>query len=151
YVLMGYGTGAIMAVPGGDERDYAFAQAFDVPVIYTVDAPEGTPDGARTGDGAIINSSNDTISLDGLSVPEAKSAMTAWLVERGLGEATTTYRLRDWLFSRQRYWGEPFPVVYGDDDQPIALPVSMLPVDLPEVPDYAPRTYAADDAASSPE
>ena len=151
YVLMGYGTGAIMAVPGGDERDYAFAQAFDVPVIYTVDAPEGTPDGARTGDGAIINSSNDTISLDGLSVPEAKSAMTAWLVERSLGEATTTYRLRDWLFSRQRYWGEPFPVVYGDDDQPIALPVSMLPVDLPEVPDYAPRTYAADDAASSPE
>ncbi|MBD9700107.1 leucine--tRNA ligase [Flavimobilis sp. GY10621] len=151
YVLMGYGTGAIMAVPGGDERDYAFAQAFDVPVIYTVDAPEGTPDGARTGDGAIINSSNDTISLDGLSVPEAKAAMTAWLVERGLGEATTTYRLRDWLFSRQRYWGEPFPVVYGDDDQPIALPVSMLPVDLPEVPDYAPRTYAADDAASSPE
>ncbi|QIK83828.1 leucine--tRNA ligase [Sanguibacter sp. HDW7] len=151
YVLMGYGTGAIMAVPGGDERDYAFAQAFEVPVIYTVDAPEGTPDGARTGDGAIINSANDTITLDGLSVPEAKAAMTAWLVERGLGEGTTTYRLRDWLFSRQRYWGEPFPVVYGDDDQPIALPESMLPVDLPEVPDYAPRTYAADDAASSPE
>lgn len=151
YVLMGYGTGAIMAVPGGDERDYAFAQAFDVPVIYTVDAPEGTPDGARTGDGAIINSSNDSISLDGLSVPEAKRAMIAWLVERGVGEATTTYRLRDWLFSRQRYWGEPFPIVYGDDDQPIALPASMLPVDLPEVPDYAPRTYAADDAGSSPE
>ncbi|MGP7961271.1 leucine--tRNA ligase [Sanguibacter sp. A247] len=151
YVLMGYGTGAIMAVPGGDERDFAFAQAFDVPVIYTVDAPEGAPEGARTGDGAIINSSNDTISLDGLSVGEAKSAMTAWLVERGLGEGTTTYRLRDWLFSRQRYWGEPFPVVYGDDDQPIALPESMLPVDLPEVPDYAPRTYAADDAGSSPE
>lgn len=151
YVLMGYGTGAIMAVPGGDERDYAFAQAFDVPVIYTVDAPEGTPDGARTGDGAIINSSNDSISLDGLSVPEAKAAMIAWLEERGIGEGTVTYRLRDWLFSRQRYWGEPFPIVYDENDMPLAVPDSALPVDLPDVPDYSPRTYDPQDASSSPE
>lgn len=151
YVLMGYGTGAIMAVPGGDERDYAFAEAFDVPVIYTVDAPEGTPDGARTGDGAIINSSNDSISLDGLSVPEAKAAMIAWLEERGIGEGTITYRLRDWLFSRQRYWGEPFPIVYDENDLPIAVPDSALPVDLPDVPDYSPRTYDPQDADSSPE
>jgi len=151
YVLMGYGTGAIMAVPGGDERDYAFAQAFDVPVVYTVDAPEGTPDGARTGDGAIINSSNGSISLDGLSVPEAKAAMIAWLEERGIGEGTITYRLRDWLFSRQRYWGEPFPIVYDENDLPIAIPDSALPVDLPDVPDYSPRTYDPQDAQSSPE
>ena len=151
YVLMGYGTGAIMAVPGGDERDYAFAQAFDVPVVYTVDAPEGTPDGARTGDGAIINSSNDSITLDGLAVPEAKAAMIAWLEERGIGEGTITYRLRDWLFSRQRYWGEPFPIVYDENDLPIAIPDSALPVDLPDVPDYSPRTYDPQDAQSSPE
>ncbi|MGN8246152.1 leucine--tRNA ligase [Cellulomonas soli] len=151
YVLMGYGTGAIMAVPGGDERDYAFAQAFDLPVVYTVDAPEGTPDGARTGDGAIIGSSNDEISLDGLDVPTAKAAIIAWLAERGIGEGTITYRLRDWLFSRQRYWGEPFPIVYDENDLPIALPADALPVNLPDVPDYAPRTFDPQDSQSSPE
>src|SRR5690606_27273808 len=118
--------------------------------IYTVDAPEGTPHGPRTGDGAIINSSNDSISLDGLSVPEAKAAMIAWLEERGIGEGTITYRLRDWLFSRQRYWGEPFPIVYDENDLPIAVPDSALPVDLPDVPDYSPRTYDPQDADSSP-
>jgi len=151
YVLMGYGTGAIMAVPGGDERDYAFAETFDLPVVYTVDAPEGTPEGARTGDGTVVNSSNDTISLDGLSVADAKAAIIAWLSERGLGEGTVTYRLRDWLFSRQRYWGEPFPVVYDENDLPIALPADSLPVNLPDVPDYSPRTFDPDDAQSSPE
>ncbi|WP_449385013.1 leucine--tRNA ligase [Cellulomonas soli] len=151
YVLMGYGTGAIMAVPGGDERDYAFAEAFDLPVVYTVDAPEGTPAGARTGDGAIIGSSNDEISLDGLDVPTAKAAIIAWLTERGIGEGTITYRLRDWLFSRQRYWGEPFPIVYDENDLPIALPADALPVNLPDVPDYAPRTFDPQDSQSSPE
>ncbi|GCE77737.1 leucine--tRNA ligase [Cellulomonas biazotea] len=151
YVLMGYGTGAIMAVPGGDERDYAFAQAFELPVVYTIDAPEGTLDGARTGDGVAINSANDEISLDGLPVAEAKAAIIAWLEQHGVGEGTVNYRLRDWLFSRQRYWGEPFPIVYDEHDLPIALPADTLPVDLPEVPDYAPRTFAADDAHSSPE
>lgn len=151
YVLMGYGTGAIMAVPGGDERDHAFALAFELPVVYTIDAPEGTPDGARTGDGRVINSSNDEISLDGLGIAEAKEAIVAWLSARGVGEGTITYRLRDWLFSRQRYWGEPFPVVYDENDLPIALPDDALPVALPDVPDYAPRTFAADDVTSSPE
>ena len=151
YVLMGYGTGAIMAVPGGDERDFAFAQAFELPVVYTQDAPEGTPDGARSGAGAVINSSNESISLDGLSVAEAKASIIAWLGERGVGEETITYRLRDWLFSRQRYWGEPFPIVYDEHDQPIALPQDSLPVNLPEVPDYSPRTFDPQDAHSSPE
>ena len=151
YVLMGYGTGAIMAVPGGDERDFQFAEAFGLPVVYTVDAPEGTPPGARTGDGAVINSSNDEISLDGLPVAEAKDRIVEWLAARGAGERTVTYRLRDWLFSRQRYWGEPFPIVYDEHDHPIALPDSALPVELPEVPDFSPRTYDPDDADSEPE
>jgi leucyl-tRNA synthetase len=151
YVLMGYGTGAIMAVPGGDERDFAFAQAYELPVVYTVDAPAGTPDGARTGAGAVINSSNESISLDGLTVADAKAAIVAWLGERGVGEETITYRLRDWLFSRQRYWGEPFPIVYDEHDQPVALPTDALPVNLPEVPDYSPRTFDPQDAESSPE
>ncbi len=150
YVLMGYGTGAIMAVPGGDERDFAFAQAFELPVVHTVAAPEGH-EGAWTDDGAIINSSNEEISLDGLDVATAKERIVAWLAERGAGRATTTYRLRDWLFSRQRYWGEPFPIVYDEHGLPIALPDSALPVDLPEVPDYSPRTYDPQDANSSPE
>ena len=146
YVLMGYGTGAIMAVPGGDERDYDFARAYELPVVYTV-----AGEGARTYDGAVINSSNDEISLDGLDVPAAKARIVAWLAERGAGEEKTTYRLRDWLFSRQRYWGEPFPVVYDEDDLPIALPDSALPVTLPEVPDYSPRVFDPDDADSEPE
>lgn len=151
YVLMGYGTGAIMAVPGGDVRDFAFAEAFDLPVVYTVDAPEGTTPGARTGDGRTINSSNEETSLDGLSVADAKAAITDWLAARGVGEGTVTYRLRDWLFSRQRYWGEPFPIVYDEHDLPLAVPESALPVNLPEVPDYAPRTFDADDVHSTPE
>ncbi|MHB1063652.1 MAG: leucine--tRNA ligase [Georgenia sp.] len=151
YVLMGYGTGAIMAVPGGDDRDFAFAQAYDLPVIHTVQPPEGFEGGAYTGDGVTINSANAEISLDGLGVAEAKAAMTSWLEAAGVGRRATTYRLRDWLFSRQRYWGEPFPVVYDEDGQVHALPESMLPVDLPEVPDYSPRTFDPDDAQSSPE
>jgi leucyl-tRNA synthetase len=151
YVLMGYGTGAIMAVPGGDERDHAFAEAFELPVIRTVEPPAGFEGGAWTGDGAIINSSNDTVSLDGLDVTTAKRTIVDWLVARGLGEATITYRLRDWLFSRQRYWGEPFPIVYDEHDLPIALPDAALPVNLPEVPDYSPRTFDPQDAQSSPE
>ncbi|KQR16555.1 leucine--tRNA ligase [Cellulomonas sp. Leaf334] len=151
YVLMGYGTGAIMAVPGGDARDFAFAEAFDLPIVYTIDAPEGTEPGARTGDGVAINSSNEEISLDGLGVTDAKAAITDWLTAKGVGEGTINYRLRDWLFSRQRYWGEPFPIVYDEHDLPLAVPESALPVNLPDVPDYSPRTFAADDAHSTPE
>ncbi|HEY0185893.1 MAG TPA: leucine--tRNA ligase [Cellulomonas sp.] len=151
YVLMGYGTGAIMAVPGGDARDHAFAEAFGLPVVYTVQPPEGFEGGAWGGDGAIVNSANDELSLDGLDVATAKTRIIDWLASRGAGERTITYRLRDWLFSRQRYWGEPFPVVYDEHDLPIALPDAALPVDLPEVPDYSPRTFDPQDADSSPE
>ncbi|MGO1835520.1 MAG: class I tRNA ligase family protein, partial [Actinomycetaceae bacterium] len=151
YVLMGYGTGAIMAVPGGDERDHAFATAYELPVIHTVRPPADHTGGAYSGDGEIVESANDEISLNGLSVPDAKTAITDWLAAKGYGEATVTYRLRDWLFSRQRYWGEPFPVVYDTDGVAHTLPDSMLPVELPEVADYSPRTYAPDDAESTPE
>jgi leucyl-tRNA synthetase len=151
YVLMGYGTGAIMAVPGGDDRDFEFAESFELPVIHTVAPPEGHEGGAWTGDGAVINSANDEISLNGLGVAEATAAITDWLAGRGLGAPTVTYRLRDWLFSRQRYWGEPFPIVYDDDDMPLAVPEDQLPVDLPEVPDYSPRTFDPGDAHSDPE
>jgi leucyl-tRNA synthetase len=152
YVLMGYGTGAIMAVPGQDERDWDFATAFDLPIIRTVQPTEGHDETtAFTGDGPAINSSNDEVSLDGLGVAEAKARITAYLEERGLGEATVTYKLRDWLFSRQRYWGEPFPVVFDEDGVAHGVPESMLPVELPDVPDYSPKTYDPEDASSEPE
>ncbi|HYN28496.1 MAG TPA: leucine--tRNA ligase [Dermatophilaceae bacterium] len=152
YVLMGYGTGAIMAVPAQDERDWEFALRFRLPILRTVQPPEGHPeDQAYTGDGSATNSRNDSLCLDGLGVADAKAAMIAWLEERGAGEGTVTYKLRDWLFSRQRYWGEPFPVVFDEEGTAHALPESMLPVELPEVPDYSPRTFDAEDAASEPE
>lgn len=153
YVLMGYGTGAIMAVPGGDDRDFEFATAYDLPVIHTVE-PEGGlagVEGAWTGDGRVINSATEALDLNGMDVATAKATMTAWLQDRGLGVAAVTYRLRDWLFSRQRYWGEPFPIVYDEHDLPVALPADALPVELPEVPDYAPRTFDPEDADSTPE
>ncbi|MBT2391629.1 leucine--tRNA ligase [Streptomyces sp. ISL-1] len=151
YVLMGYGTGAIMAVPGQDERDWEFAEAFDLPIIRTVRPPDGWEGEAFTGQGPAINSSNDEISLDGLDVAEAKSKITEWLSARGIGEGTVNFRLRDWLFSRQRYWGEPFPIVYDEDGIAHALPESMLPLELPEVDDYSPRTFDPDDADTQPE
>ena len=150
YVLAGYGTGAIMAVPGQDERDWEFAEAFGLPIVRTVQPPEGH-EGPYLGEGPAINSSSDSVSLDGLGIEDAKATIIAWLEQQGSGRATTTYRLRDWLFSRQRYWGEPFPIVYDEHDHPIALPDSMLPVDLPEVPDFSPRTFEPDDAMSTPE
>jgi leucyl-tRNA synthetase len=146
YVLAGYGTGAIMAVPGQDERDWAFAEVFDLPIIRTVQAPEGF-DGAFTGDAPAINSDW----LNGMGVADAKAAMIAWLEEHGHGRGATTFRLRDWLFSRQRYWGEPFPIVYDETGLPVALPESMLPVVLPDTDDFSPRTFDADDEHSEPE
>ncbi|GAA4393820.1 leucine--tRNA ligase [Brevibacterium pityocampae] len=152
YVLMGYGTGAVMGVPAEDQRDWDFARAFGLPYIRTVQPAEGhDEDSAYTGEGAKINSRNAEIDLDGLSVDEAKERMLAWLEGKGLARATTQYRLRDWLFSRQRYWGEPFPIVYDEAGTPIALPADQLPVDLPEVPDFSPRTFDADDLDSEPE
>ncbi|NYF97082.1 leucine--tRNA ligase [Janibacter cremeus] len=150
YVLMGYGTGAIMAVPSGDQRDFEYASAFDLPIVHTVQPPQGH-EGAWTGDGTIINSTAEGISLDGMGVEEGKARITAWLQEQGLGEGSVNYKLRDWLFSRQRYWGEPFPIVFDEEGVAHALPESMLPVELPEVEHYSPRTFEPDDASSEPE
>lgn len=150
YVLMGYGTGAIMAVPSGDPRDHEFATAYGLPVVPTL-AEQCGLDEAYTGEGTVINSANDSVDLSGLSVDDAKATIISWLQDHGHGAGTTTYRLNDWLFSRQRYWGEPFPIVYDEANQPIALPDSMLPLELPDVPDYSPRTFQADDADSEPE
>jgi leucyl-tRNA synthetase len=151
YVLMGYGTGAIMAVPGQDERDWEFAEIFDLPIIRTVAPSEGFDGKAFTGDGPAINSSIDGLSLDGLEVTEAKAKMIEWLEANGHGRGAVTYRLRDWLFSRQRYWGEPFPIVYDETGLPIAVPESMLPVELPETDDFSPKAFAPDDSDSTPE
>jgi leucyl-tRNA synthetase len=150
YVLMGYGTGAIMAVPAQDERDWAFASAYDLDIVRTVQPPDGWEGGAYVGEGPAMNSANPSVALDGLGIAEAKARMTAWLEEEGHGRGAVTYRLRDWLFSRQRYWGEPFPIVYDEQDLPVALPESLLPVELPEMDDFAPRSRPDDDT-SEPE
>ncbi|MGN6608379.1 MAG: leucine--tRNA ligase [Jatrophihabitans sp.] len=148
YVLMGYGTGAIMAVPAQDERDWDFAQVFELPIIRTVQPPADWDESkAFTGDGPAINSDF----LDGMGVTEAKAAIIAWMEDRGDGRGATTYRLRDWLFSRQRYWGEPFPIVFDDTGLPIALPESMLPVELPETDDFSPKSFPPEDSESTPE
>ena len=147
YVLMGYGTGAIMAVPGQDERDWEFAEVFDLPIVRTVQPPDGWEGNAFVGEGPAINSGF----LDGLGVADAKHKIIEWLEQNGSGEGTVTYRLRDWLFSRQRYWGEPFPIIYDDTGLPIAVPESLLPVLLPEIDDFSPRTFADDDQTSMPE
>jgi leucyl-tRNA synthetase len=147
YVLMGYGTGAIMAVPGQDERDWAFAEVFDLPIVRTVEPPADFEGKAYAGEGRAINSGF----LNGLGVAEAKQQIGAWLAEHGGGAATVTYRLRDWLFSRQRYWGEPFPIVYDESGLPVALPATMLPVELPDMADFAPPAYDPHDADSVPQ
>jgi leucyl-tRNA synthetase len=151
YVLMGYGTGAIMAVPGQDERDWDFAESYSLPIVRTVQPSEGFEGKAFTGDGPAINSANDELDINGLGVAEAKAATIAYLERTGSGRGATTYRLRDWLFSRQRYWGEPFPIVYDENDQPVALPEHLLPLLLPETNDFTPKSYPADDADSDPE
>ncbi|WP_328496406.1 leucine--tRNA ligase [Streptomyces sp. NBC_00414] len=158
YVLMGYGTGAIMAVPAGDQRDFEFARAFELPIRCVVEPTDGRgtdtstwEDAFGSYDAKIINSSNGDVSLDGLGVTEAKARITEWLEGKDVGRGTVNFRLRDWLFSRQRYWGEPFPIVYDEDGIAHPLPESMLPLELPEVEDYSPRTFDPDDANTSPE
>ncbi|MBM7368751.1 leucine--tRNA ligase [Gordonia hydrophobica] len=146
YVLIGYGTGAIMAVPGHDARDHEFATAFGLPLIEVIGSDAGVVDAAYTGDGPLVNSDF----LNGLSVDEAKAAMIERLEADGTGVGTVQYKLRDWLFARQRYWGEPFPIVYDADGAPHALPESMLPIELPEVADYQPVSFDPDDADSEP-
>ncbi|MGC4934429.1 leucine--tRNA ligase [Gordonia sp. DT30] len=146
YVLMGYGTGAIMAVPAHDTRDHEFATTFRLPIIEVIGSDQGVEAEAYVGDGPLVNSGF----LDGLRVEEAKAAVVDRLEELGAGEGTVQYRLRDWLFARQRYWGEPFPIVYDAQGQAHALPESMLPVELPEVDDYAPVSFDPESPDSEP-
>ena len=151
YVLMGYGTGAIMAVPGHDTRDYEFAQQFNLPIIQVVHPTDGKTDWhGFTGEGIAVNSESDEISLNNLTTQEAKVRIIHYLEEHSLGKAQVQYKLRDWLFSRQRYWGEPFPVVYDDDDTVIALNESQLPVVLPELDDFRPQSSNDPDALPEP-
>jgi leucyl-tRNA synthetase len=139
YVLGSYGTGAIMAVPGEDQRDFDFAVVHELPVIKTTERPEGWTEPIYTGPGRKINSANDDgFSLDGMQVDEAKAAGIAWLEERGLGHAKVNYRLRDWLISRQRYWGCPIPIVYCTEHGAQPVPEDDLPVLLPDDVEFLP-------------
>lgn len=145
YVLAGYGTGAIMAVPSGDQRDWDFATAFGLPIVEVVAGGDISQE-AYTGDGPLVNSGF----LDGMDVATAKEAMTERLTAEGRGHARIEYKLRDWLFARQRYWGEPFPIVYDAQGRAHGLPQDLLPVELPDVPDYSPVSFDPDDADSEP-
>ncbi|MEM1205244.1 MAG: leucine--tRNA ligase [Acidobacteriota bacterium] len=134
YVLMSYGSGAIMAVPGQDQRDWDFAKVYDLPILRTVEPPADFDGEAYTGDGPAIHSAF----LDGLAVDGAKAKMIEWLEAEGKGTAKVQYKLRDWLFSRQRYWGEPFPIALTEDGGSVAIPDDQLPVTLPHVDEYKP-------------
>ena len=165
YVLMGYGTGAIMAVPSGDERDFAFARAYKLPIV-AIQMPsdewfashEITPTTdcatwpqAFVGEGTYINSKNKNIAIDGKrTVSEAISLVNTWLEKNNFGAAAITYKLRNWLFSRQRYWGEPFPIVYDEHDMPHSVPDELLPVKLPELMDFKPQTLDPNDETTDP-
>ncbi len=133
YVLADYGTGAIMAVPGQDQRDWDFAKAFDLPIVRTVEPPADWEGDAFTGDGPAINSANDEIDLSGMGVDEAKATTIAFLERQGLGRGTVNFRLRDWLLSRQRYWGAPIPIIHCPVDGEVPVPEDQLPVELPEL------------------
>jgi leucyl-tRNA synthetase len=165
YVLMGYGTGAIMAVPSGDQRDFEFARKFGLPIVATQQPPdawfadrgiEPTLDcsawpEAFVGEGTYVNSKNDSLILDGMtSMSTAKSSMNVWLESNDYGTSAITYKLRDWLFSRQRYWGEPFPIVYDEHEVPVAVPLELLPVRLPELDDFKPQALDPNDDVTQP-
>jgi leucyl-tRNA synthetase len=134
YVLASYGTGAIMAVPGHDERDHAFARRFELPIVEVVSGGD-VAKAAYAGDGVSVNSGF----LNGLSTSEAKQRMLAWLEEQGVGSRSIGYKLRDWVFSRQHYWGEPFPIFHHEDGTVELVPDSDLPVRLPELDDFKPH------------
>ena len=146
YVLSSYGTGAIMAVPAHDARDWDFARRFGIPVVEVIAGGDVTK-AAHAGDGTLVHSGF----LDGLSVPEAKRRMTAWLEEKGLGRGRVRYRLRDWLFSRQRFWGEPIPVLHRADGRTVPVPESALPVRLPDVARYEPAGTGESPLAAIPD
>ncbi len=151
YVLTGYGTGAIMAVPAHDERDYEYAQVFGLPITEVV-AGGDISSAAHTGEGTYVNSANDDgLDLTGKSKAEAIATTIDWLAARELGVEKIQYKLRDWLFARQRYWGEPFPIVYDEAGRPHAIPEDQLPVELPEVDDYQPVSFDPDDQNTEPQ
>lgn len=151
YVLTGYGTGAIMAVPAHDERDYEYAQVFGLPITEVV-AGGDISSAAHTGEGTYVNSANDDgLDLTGKSKAEAIATTIDWLAARELGVEKIQYKLRDWLFARQRYWGEPFPIVYDEAGRPHAIPEDQLPVELPEVDDYQPVSFDPDDHNTEPQ
>ncbi|MDV2424221.1 leucine--tRNA ligase [Corynebacterium curieae] len=151
YVLTGYGTGAIMAVPAHDTRDYEFAKTFGLPITEVVSGGN-VEEEAWTEDGALVNSANDKgLDLNGLNKAEAIAKAIEWLEKDGFGREKVQYKLRDWLFARQRYWGEPFPIVYDQDGFAHALPESMLPVELPEVEDYKPVSFDPEDKDTEPQ
>lgn len=151
YVLTGYGTGAIMAVPAHDERDYEYAQVFGLPITEVV-AGGDVSSAAHTGEGTYVNSVNDDgLDLTGKSKAEAIATTIDWLAARELGVEKIQYKLRDWLFARQRYWGEPFPIVYDEAGRPHAIPEDQLPVELPEVDDYQPVSFDPDDHNTEPQ
>ncbi len=134
YVLMSYGTGAIMAVPAEDDRDWEFAKTFNLPIVRTVQPPSDHGDEPYLGDGPSINSDF----LNGLNIQDSKTRMTEWLKSEGKGRSQVQYRLRDWVFSRQRYWGEPFPIVQLEDGTMMSVPESELPLELPPIDEYKP-------------
>ena len=138
YVLAGYGTGAIMAVPAHDSRDYAFARHFDLPIIPLIEGADVSQESFDAKEGVMMNSSNDLLQLDGLQVKEAIARTKQFIEQSGIGRVKVNYRLRDAIFSRQRYWGEPFPVYYDADGQPQVLDESELPLQLPEVDKFLP-------------
>ena len=165
YVLMGYGTGAIMAVPSGDQRDFDFARAYNLPIVAIQMPPDAWfaahqiaptidctswPE-AFVGEGTYINSENKNISLDGnRTTSETIAIINPWLEKNNFGESAITYKLRNWLFSRQRYWGEPFPIVYDEHDMPCSVPDNLLPVKLPELMDFKPQTLDPNDELTDP-
>ena len=136
YVLMGYGDGAIMAVPAHDQRDRDFAEKFDLPIIQVIEKPENSTDDdpCYHGEGALVNSGQ----FNGVDSSDAREQIVAWLEQQGIGHAQVTYKMRDWLISRQRYWGCPIPIAYDKSGQPHAIPEDQLPVVLPEITDYQP-------------
>ena len=135
YVLWGYGTGAIMAVPAHDERDFTFAEKFGLPIIEVVERPEDTSEQCYHGEGILVNSAQ----FDGMPSSEAREQIVSWLEQQGSGRSKVTYKMRDWLISRQRYWGAPIPIIHCDKHGAVAVPESDLPVILPDVVDFAPR------------
>lgn len=135
YVLGGYGTGAVMAVPAHDERDFEFAEKFNLPVIEVIEKPQDYESRQYSGEGPLVNS----MQFDGMSTSDAREEIITWLERQDVGESKTTYKMRDWLISRQRYWGAPIPIIYCDEHGAVPVPEDQLPVVLPDVEDYAPK------------